>query len=97
MMDHSDDRMIRIDMTDQTVSIESYPEEWKLLGGRALSARILLDECDPAATLVRVTLSGITTLTDRVAILSSIEHDLAHRFRYFSFSATASVASGPSL
>jgi aldehyde:ferredoxin oxidoreductase len=29
------------------VSIEPYPDEWKLLGGRALSARILLEECDP--------------------------------------------------
>lgn len=40
------DRLIRVDMTNQTVSIESYPEAWKLLGGRALSARILLEECD---------------------------------------------------
>ena len=42
------DRLIRVDMTEQTVSIESFPEEWKLLGGRALSARILLSECDPS-------------------------------------------------
>jgi aldehyde:ferredoxin oxidoreductase len=41
------DRLIRVDMNRQTVSIEPYPDEWKLLGGRALSARILLDECDP--------------------------------------------------
>jgi len=34
-------------MSDQTVSIEPYPDEWKLLGGRALSAKILLEECDP--------------------------------------------------
>jgi aldehyde:ferredoxin oxidoreductase len=40
------DRLIRVDMTNQTVSIESYPETWKLLGGRALSARILLEGCD---------------------------------------------------
>jgi len=40
------DRLIRVDMTSQTASIEAYPDEWKLLGGRALSARILLDECD---------------------------------------------------
>ena len=68
--------------------------DWRVddaAGFEAYSAQ-LLDECDPAATLVRVTLSGITTLTDRVAILSSIEHDLAHRFRYFSFSATDLVA-----
>ena len=42
------DRLIRVDMNDQTVSIEEFPEEWKLLGGRALSAKILLKECDPS-------------------------------------------------
>lgn len=52
----------------------------------------LLDECDPATTLVRMTLTGITTLTDRVAMLSALEDDLAHRFRYFSYSATDLVA-----
>ena len=41
------DRLIRVDMTTQTVSIDPYPDEWKLLGGRGLSAKILLDECDP--------------------------------------------------
>ena len=43
----NNDRLIRVNMTDLTTSIESFPEEWKLLGGRALSAKILLDECDP--------------------------------------------------
>ena len=43
----SEDRMIRVDMSTQTVSIETFPEKWKMLGGRALTARILLDECDP--------------------------------------------------
>jgi aldehyde:ferredoxin oxidoreductase len=41
------ERLIRVDMTEQTVSIEPFPTEWKLLGGRALSAKILLKECDP--------------------------------------------------
>ena len=41
------DRMIRVDMTNQTAEIVDFPEEWKLLGGRALSAKILLSECDP--------------------------------------------------
>jgi aldehyde:ferredoxin oxidoreductase len=41
------DKLIRVDMTDQSVQIDDYPEEWKLLGGRALSAKILLAECDP--------------------------------------------------
>jgi aldehyde:ferredoxin oxidoreductase len=39
--------MIRVDMTRQTASVEPFPDDWKLLGGRALSARILLEECDP--------------------------------------------------
>jgi aldehyde:ferredoxin oxidoreductase len=41
------DKLIRVDITNQSVSIDAYPDEWKLLGGRALSARILLEECDP--------------------------------------------------
>jgi aldehyde:ferredoxin oxidoreductase len=41
------DRLIRVDMTNQTATTEPFPEEWKLLGGRGLSARILLQECDP--------------------------------------------------
>jgi aldehyde:ferredoxin oxidoreductase len=40
------DRLIRVDMTTQTATTEPFPDEWKLLGGRALSARILLQECD---------------------------------------------------
>jgi len=42
-----DDRLIRVDMTNLSASVEPFPETWKLLGGRALSARILLEECDP--------------------------------------------------
>ena len=41
------DRMIRVDMTHQTATVEDFPEAWQLLGGRALSARILVEECDP--------------------------------------------------
>ena len=41
------DRIIRADMTRGTVSTETYPEEWKYLGGRALIARLLLKECPP--------------------------------------------------
>jgi aldehyde:ferredoxin oxidoreductase len=40
------DKMIRVNMTDQSVSVVDFPGEWKLLGGRGLSARILLEECD---------------------------------------------------
>jgi len=41
------DKLIRVDMTSLTATTEPFPEAWKLLGGRALSARILLEECDP--------------------------------------------------
>jgi aldehyde:ferredoxin oxidoreductase len=43
----SNEKLIRVDMTDQSVSIEEFPREWELLGGRGLSARILLEECEP--------------------------------------------------
>lgn len=42
------DQMIRVDMTTQTASVEDFPEKWRMLGGRALSARILVEECDAA-------------------------------------------------
>ena len=42
------DQLIRVDMTRETVRIEPHPDAWRLLGGRALSARILLEECDPS-------------------------------------------------
>jgi aldehyde:ferredoxin oxidoreductase len=41
------EKVLRVNMTDLTVTEEPYPEEWKLLGGRALSAKILLKEVDP--------------------------------------------------
>lgn len=41
------DKILRVNMTDMTVHEEPYPEEWQLLGGRALSAKILLKEVDP--------------------------------------------------
>jgi aldehyde:ferredoxin oxidoreductase len=47
MSNPTGDRLIRVDMTRQAVSIEPYPDAWQLLGGRALSAQILTDECDP--------------------------------------------------
>ena len=42
------DKLIRVDMTTQIATIDDFPEEWKLLGGRALSAKILVAECAPA-------------------------------------------------
>lgn len=41
------DRILRVDMTNQTTTFDEFPSDWKLLGGRALSARILSTECDP--------------------------------------------------
>ncbi len=41
------DQLLYVNMTDQTTSFEPFPEEWKMLGGRGLSAKILTKECDP--------------------------------------------------
>ena len=41
------DRMIYVDMTNQTVELKPFPAKWQALGGRGLSAKILLDECNP--------------------------------------------------
>ena len=42
----------------------------------------LLAATDPPATLLRLELSGITALSERVTILRRLEDDLAHRLRY---------------
>jgi aldehyde:ferredoxin oxidoreductase len=42
-----DDRLLYVDMTNQTTRFAPFPEKWKLLGGRGLSAKILTAECDP--------------------------------------------------
>jgi len=41
------DRLLVVNMTDQTAAFEDFPAEWKLIGGRALSAKILTRDCDP--------------------------------------------------
>jgi len=45
------DKILRVDLTTLTIAEEPFPEEWTFLGGRALSAKILLQEvdakCDP--------------------------------------------------
>lgn len=43
-----DEKILRVNMSDLTVRTEPFPEEWRFLGGRALSAKILLREVDPA-------------------------------------------------
>ena len=47
MADGLADKMIRVDMTTQTATVEAFPAKWRLLGGRGLSARIMLEEGDP--------------------------------------------------
>lgn len=42
----------------------------------------LLADIDPAATLLQLSLTGITGLTDRVGILGHVEDDLGHRLRF---------------
>src|SRR5262245_34681164 len=41
------DKLLRVNMSDLTVKDEPFPAEWTFLGGRALSAKILLKEVDP--------------------------------------------------
>ena len=41
------DQLIRVDMTNLTATVEDFPDKWKMLGGRSLSARILVEECEP--------------------------------------------------
>lgn len=40
-------QILRIDMSALTSSFEDLPEEWKILGGRGLSAKILTAEVPP--------------------------------------------------
>lgn len=41
------DKILRVDMTGLTVKEEPFPEDWTLVGGRGLSAKILLREVNP--------------------------------------------------
>jgi aldehyde:ferredoxin oxidoreductase len=41
------DKLLRVDMTTLTVKDELFPEAWTLVGGRGLSAKILLREVNP--------------------------------------------------
>ena len=61
--------LIREWRVNDTVSFDAVPQR-------------LMREVDPAATLLRLSLAGITSMTDRVAILGRIEHDLRHRLRH---------------
>lgn len=41
------EKLLRVNMSDLTWREEPFPEEWKFIGGRGLSAKILLKEVDP--------------------------------------------------
>jgi aldehyde:ferredoxin oxidoreductase len=41
------DKILRVNMTELTVKDEPFPDEWTFIGGRGLSAKILLKEVDP--------------------------------------------------
>lgn len=41
------ERILRVNMTTQAATIEPLPEKYRLLGGRGLTAAILLDEVEP--------------------------------------------------
>lgn len=47
MAGYAGDHMIYVDMTDLSVKTTPFPEDWRLLGGRGLSARIMLEQCNP--------------------------------------------------
>ncbi len=42
----------------------------------------LLSGIDPSATLLQLSIAGITSLGDRIAMLSRLENDLGHRLRH---------------
>ena len=46
-MNYGSTGLLRVDMTTGEVRVEPLREAWTLLGGRSLSARLLLEECDP--------------------------------------------------
>ena len=58
------DRLIRVNMTDQSVELTDFPADWKLLGGRGLSARILLEGAPGGFDVDE--LSGLMTAHEQV-------------------------------
>jgi hypothetical protein len=68
--------------------------EWRVDDAASFDAELerSMSEVDPAATLLQLSLVGITGMTDRVAILGGIEHDLRHRLRHLDLRADDLVA-----
>ncbi|WP_380780437.1 exonuclease SbcCD subunit D [Sphingomonas sp. R86520] len=58
--------------------------DWVVSDEAAFNAECeqLLNDVHASTTLLRLTLSGIVSLTDRIAILARIENDLGHQLRY---------------
>ena len=51
----------------------------------------LLADIEPAATLLQLTLAGITSLSDRVGMLGHLEDDFGHRLRFLDLRADSLV------
>jgi hypothetical protein len=58
--------------------------DWTVNDAQAFEAERdrLLGGIDPPSTLLQLSLAGITSLADRITILSALEDDLGHRLRY---------------
>ena len=69
--------------------------EWRVNDTTSFDAEVerLMGEVDPASTLLQLSLVGITSMIDRVAILGRIEHDLRHRLRHLDLRSDDLVAS----
>lgn len=68
--------------------------DWRVDAATAFKAECaqLFGDINPATTLLQLRLAGIVSLADRVAILASLGHDLAHRLRYLENQADDLVA-----
>lgn len=58
--------------------------DWLISDEAAFNAQcnLLLSAIDAPTTLLRLSLAGITSLTDRIAILGRLENELGHQLRY---------------
>lgn len=68
--------------------------EWRVNDVDSFGAECeaLFGNVEPSATLLQLTLTGIASLSDRVAILSQLEHDIGHQLRYLDVRADDLVA-----
>jgi len=68
--------------------------EWRVNDVAGFDAECggLLEDVEPSATLLQLTLAGIASLSDRIAILSRLENDIGHQLRYLDVRADDLVA-----